>query len=413
MLKAIDFDVLVLLASIMVVNHIVVHLKETKKVITYLQNAVKLNPTKGFWMIAVASFLVSPFLTNDGVCLLFVEPILNAFENNDEDPGPVLQLEESKESPAELLENDDVIYFLLALACSANIGSQLTYTGNPQNMIVSTDSIGVLPSYKFLLYMALPSVVAWFISKYFYYYCQIIYTNTALGWIYRCWRINKLLLKYSITETNENALLQSDDESSKIVNIEEEKSSQLNIEVIIDQNKGKNDSSLFLTICDCNENSILSNYSPIKSPGSVKSAKSPLSPRRKKKTDREIMIEKVVHVISSPFPYMVFVLLVAMIIMIFIDVLPISALICVTSMLMVVTVVVGNHWRNKKVWQTVSPSKDEVKPVELSPEEKTENLNVFFEDLFNSIDYSLLLIFLGTFIVVENMASTGIPKFIW
>ena len=80
MLHAIDFNVLVLLASIMVVNHIVVHLKETKKIIDYLQGLVKLNPVRGFWMISFAAFIVSPFLTNDGVCLLFVEPILNAFE---------------------------------------------------------------------------------------------------------------------------------------------------------------------------------------------------------------------------------------------------------------------------------------------------------------------------------------------
>lgn len=80
MLRAIDFDVLVLLASIMVVNHIVVHLKETKSVIDYLQRLVKLHPVQGFWMISLAAFTVSPFLTNDGVCLLFVEPILKAFD---------------------------------------------------------------------------------------------------------------------------------------------------------------------------------------------------------------------------------------------------------------------------------------------------------------------------------------------
>ena len=49
----------------------------------------------------------------------------------------------------------------------------------------------------------------------------------------------------------------------------------------------------------------------------------------------------------------------------------------------------------------------------LTNEEKMENLNEFFEELFKSIDYSLLLIFLGTFIVVENMSSTGIPKYFW
>jgi len=84
MLHAIDFDVLILLASIMVVNHIVIHLKETKKIIDYLQQLVKKHPVKGFWMISLAAFTVSPFLTNDGVCLLFVEPILNAFDLDSE-----------------------------------------------------------------------------------------------------------------------------------------------------------------------------------------------------------------------------------------------------------------------------------------------------------------------------------------
>ena len=41
------------------------------------------------------------------------------------------------------------------------------------------------------------------------------------------------------------------------------------------------------------------------------------------------------------------------------------------------------------------------------------DLNNFFDDVFNSIDYTLLLIFLGTFIVVANVESTGIPKSLW
>lgn len=49
----------------------------------------------------------------------------------------------------------------------------------------------------------------------------------------------------------------------------------------------------------------------------------------------------------------------------------------------------------------------------MTREDKIDNLNQFFEELFGSIDYSLLIIFLGLFIVVENMASTGIPKYIW
>lgn len=209
MLHAIDFNVLVLLASIMVVNHIVVHLKETKKIIDYLQGLVKLNPVRGFWMISFAAFIVSPFLTNDGVCLLFVEPILNAFELDHEAEQEVgkdggefqtlllsncyynivsvvllntgessaltssvhniseIKIQAAQETlpSSQKLDRADIIYFLLALACSANIGSQITYTGNPQNMLLSQDAISVMPSYKFFIYMLLPSTTVWLISK--------------------------------------------------------------------------------------------------------------------------------------------------------------------------------------------------------------------------------------------------------
>jgi Na+/H+ antiporter NhaD/arsenite permease-like protein len=102
-----------------------VHQKESKAVIRYTQTVVKENPRMGFWMISGAAFLLSPFLTNDGVCLLFVEPILNAFESIDDNEG--------FDSDCDFkLHKGDAMFFLLSLACSANIGSALTYTGNPQ-----------------------------------------------------------------------------------------------------------------------------------------------------------------------------------------------------------------------------------------------------------------------------------------
>ena len=58
----------------------------------------------------------------------------------------------------------DAIYFLLALACSANIGSSLTYTGNPQNMIVAEDSLTVMSPMKFLGYMLLPSSLSFLVT---------------------------------------------------------------------------------------------------------------------------------------------------------------------------------------------------------------------------------------------------------
>lgn len=162
--QAVDFDVMILLSSIMVINHIVVHLKETKDVIDYLQRLVNEDPVRGLWVISLAAFMASPFLTNDGVCLLFVEPILNAFEQapfaSELTDGANIH-----QNGRLVLRKEDALYFLLALACSANIGSALTYTGNPQNMIVASDSLRVLPSYKFFIYILPASLFAWLASK--------------------------------------------------------------------------------------------------------------------------------------------------------------------------------------------------------------------------------------------------------
>lgn len=102
-----------------------------------MQLQVQCNPLKGFWLVSAAAFLVAPFLTNDGVCLLFVELILDAFDATKSISNSQLNTNlSSPEQRAKIvllqempLETGDAIYFLLTLACSANIGSALTYTG--------------------------------------------------------------------------------------------------------------------------------------------------------------------------------------------------------------------------------------------------------------------------------------------
>jgi Na+/H+ antiporter NhaD/arsenite permease-like protein len=134
LVEAVDFDVLVLLFGIMAINFIMVHQRETKSLIIYVQTQIQENPKRGFWLVSLAAFVVSPLLTNDGVCLLFVEPILNAFKglsSPDDSTHSMSSVTETLSSSFPL-EKGDAFYFLLALACSANIGSALTYTGNPQ-----------------------------------------------------------------------------------------------------------------------------------------------------------------------------------------------------------------------------------------------------------------------------------------
>ena len=128
--NSVDFDVLILLTGIMAINFIVVNQKETKAIILYVQEQINVNPKRGFWMVSFAAFITSPFLTNDGICLLFVEPILNAFTSVGASNAV------SAVSGSFALEKGDAFYFLISLACSSNIGSALTYTGNPQVIIL-------------------------------------------------------------------------------------------------------------------------------------------------------------------------------------------------------------------------------------------------------------------------------------
>ena len=113
--NSVDFDVLILLTGIMAINFIVVHQKETKALILHVQEQINENPKKGFWMVSFAAFITSPFLTNDGICLLFVEPILNAFTNVGA-PQPNA-IENVIPSAILTLEKGDAFYFLISLAC--------------------------------------------------------------------------------------------------------------------------------------------------------------------------------------------------------------------------------------------------------------------------------------------------------
>ena len=61
----------------------------------------------------------------------------------------------------------------------------------------------------------------------------------------------------------------------------------------------------------------------------------PMSPRKQRMQEREAAYQRFYFVISSPVPYLIFVILLAMIVMIFVDVIAISGLVCITAVLMV------------------------------------------------------------------------------
>lgn len=158
-----------------------------------------------------------------------------------------------------------------------------------------------------------------------------------------------------------------------------------------------------------------------------------LSPRRKRARERQEMLNQVVPIVTSPIPYVVLLLLIGMIVMIFVDVMSITGLVCISAIIMIMFVVFGNHWCGRPIWAPIplnalasnshkgpSEEEDERRPNRESfdddpftEEDKVDSRNEFFEELFKSIDYSLLIIFLGTFLIVANLDSTGIPRLLW
>jgi Na+/H+ antiporter NhaD/arsenite permease-like protein len=109
-----------------------------------------------------------------------------------------------------------------------------------------------------------------------------------------------------------------------------------------------------------------------------------------------------------------------MIALLFVDIISIFGLICLTAVFMVVVLVLGNHWQGLPIWGTATSNHlydgEEAggsSGHQMTNEEKIENTQQFFEELFQSLDYNLLFIFLGLFVVVENIDSTGIPRKIW
>lgn len=98
--------------------------------------------------LSVVSALLSALLVNDPVCVVMTPLVLQVCRRKRLNPFP----------------------YLMVLATSSNIGSNLTLTGNPQNMIIG--SISGLDYLKFMALMAMPVVVAMTVNSVFawFYY---------------------------------------------------------------------------------------------------------------------------------------------------------------------------------------------------------------------------------------------------
>ena len=115
--RAIDFNTILLLLGMMLV---IAYLK-IANCFKYLSYLLITHARNSFLLLCFVSFssgILSALFVNDTICLMFT-PLL------------ILALNQTKLNP---------IPFLIALATSSNIGSVVTLTGNPQNMLIGVFS---------------------------------------------------------------------------------------------------------------------------------------------------------------------------------------------------------------------------------------------------------------------------------
>ena len=275
-----------------------------------------------------------------------------------------------------------------------------------QNMIVAEDAVNVLPPYMFLFYMLLPAVSGWLIT---------------IMWIERCWMKSRTpenpedavyffnkhgyprLLSRCINEESDKDDTES--HTNRTISLLDSSISSLESKWMNNLSTSSGDAITGKTV----RNPVLNVLDPHVGIYNHMPAKDPSLQNTVSEKEDEGIMRKVARVVISPFPYAMVLLMATMIVLIFAEIMSIAGLVCVTAVVMVVVLVLGNHWQGLPILG--SEVGDGVMP--LTAEEKIANTNEFFEELFNSIDYSLLLIFLGTFVVVANVDSTGIPKQIW
>ncbi|MEM3068818.1 MAG: anion transporter, partial [Nitrososphaerales archaeon] len=147
-ISAIDFNTIALLLGMM----IVIATLEEKGFLTFLavkSMSIAKNPKGLLIVVIVATGLASAFLVNDAVVLLFTPVIIET---------------------CRLMGIKNPVPYLISEAMSSNIGSVMTITGNPQNMLIGmTSGISYIDFFLYLSPIAFLSTIVLIFIVYFIY----------------------------------------------------------------------------------------------------------------------------------------------------------------------------------------------------------------------------------------------------
>jgi hypothetical protein len=216
-LNFVDVDVLLVLSAIMIINFMLLRHPWLSWIIERIQYYIQTDVDKGFYLVSIMSFFTSQVIMNDGVCLMLVYPVLDAFipllstvsssdSSKKKKLSPSKQVQHNRNSEVTIPDESsqklisqpvekameekadsetsssasssssfhryDSFYFMLNIACSANIGSVMTYAGNPQNLIIAQYLSKYMNCAVYYLYMVLPAVVSWILTLGYINYCR-------------------------------------------------------------------------------------------------------------------------------------------------------------------------------------------------------------------------------------------------
>jgi len=380
----IDVPVLIILISIMVINFVIMRQKVLVREIARLQSCIRNDIDMGYWFVCLAAFLSSPFITNDGLCLLIVDPVLDAFLiPADSNPPPIskpsiISMGGSSNPPKrnidiyeELQRRDhksNRFFYMLGIACSANIGSAMTFTGNPQNIIIASYLDKLMSGGMFFALMIPPATISWFITC---YYINSIRKRT----------VDDKVLQVIIKD-------KTDDEVRK---------SRNSFTVL------KQGLLLADEILEAGFNTHL-NHDVQDVPTEETAEKIPFPPPMEELNSANIVTSKMAEEIGS-YSWIAFPFFSILIILELIGIFSLVALFAFVAIYLVVSVMLVNyysgrptHWPNGLV---------------MTNRERIQLIIKYIEDLFNDLDYNLIIIFSGLFIVAGSFVRTGIPEVMW
>jgi Na+/H+ antiporter NhaD/arsenite permease-like protein len=385
----VDFSVLIILTAIMAINFVLLRQPWIRTMTSKVQTMIREDVNRGFFAVSLIALIASPFITNDGLCLMLVHPVLDGFVKPRKDKRTRIA-----DTSANATIDDtnkfcpsDRLYFMLNIACSANIGSTLTFTGNPQNIIVA-HYLGVyMNGGCFFLFMFIPALVSWYICINFLNY----YRKQAADQ-YRSKRRNR---------NKRNSQNPPIEEDGSNCDVEEGN----NIEMVVksplakdyaqvpnedEQSEVDEDSNIPTTT---NSNAI-PNEDMISATNTASADTSPANNE---------------SVVAAPL--LVFGTILVLMLLEFIGVLPLAGLFAFTAVLLVSGVILYNYY-HLVIYNWLYPTNSNSNNTDYV-ETHIDSIQHLTEALFNEIDYNLLIIFIGLFIVSGSFLLTNIPQTLW